>query len=162
MIKQLQSISKSESIAVIGLGNPDRADDGLGIILSEKLQRKYPERVFSERQRSVEGIVINLLERKEIDTFIFVDATDFGGEPGETKLFTAIDMERFMPAFSTHKVPISMLMDLIVQQGKKPILLGVQPGSVELLGEMSPGVLKTMKDLEKELSDILQSIIERL
>lgn len=161
MIKPLHSISKSESIVVIGLGNPDRADDGFGIILSEKLQRKYPERVFSERQRSVEGIVIDLLENKAIDTFVFVDATDFGGEPGEAKLFTPKDAERFMPAFSTHKVPISLLMDLIVQHGKKPVLLGVQPGSVELLGEMSQGVLQTMKALEKELSDFLQSIIER-
>ena len=161
MKKLLHSISKTESIAVIGLGNPDRADDGLGIILSEKLQKKYPERVFSERQRSVEGIVVNLLENKAIDTFVFVDATDFGGEPGEARLFTTKDTERFIPAFSTHKVPISLLMSSITQYGKKPILLGVQPGSTELLGEMSPGVLKTMNALEKELSDVLQSIIER-
>jgi hydrogenase maturation protease len=162
MKKLLQSISKSESIVVIGLGNPDRADDGLGIMLSEKLQREYPERVFSERQRSVEGIVIELLENKAIDTFIFVDATDFGGDPGEIRLFSAEDSERFMPAFSTHKVPISLLMDLIVQHGKKSVLLGVQPGSVELLGEMSQDVIQTMKALEKELSDYLQSIIEKL
>ena len=121
-----------------------------------------PERIFSERQRSVEGIVIELLEKGAIETFIFVDATDFGGEPGETKLFTAKDVDRFMPAFSTHKVPISLLMDLIVQHAKKPILLGVQPGTTELLGEMSQSVLETMKALENELSDLLHSISEKL
>lgn len=153
IIKFLESNTNPGSVVLIGLGNPDRADDGFGIDLVGRLKSCCPDRIFSEQEKSVEGIVLEILEREEIDTFVFVDATDFGGNPGELKIFTSEDVERFVPAFSTHKIPISFLMGLVNQHGKKPFLLGVQPESLELLGEMSLSVKNTISRLEKGLTD---------
>jgi hydrogenase maturation protease len=127
----------SGSLAVIGLGNPDRADDGFGIILTAQLKDCFPDRVFSEQERSIEGIVFDLLDRDGIAIILFVDVCDFGGEPGEMALFDFKSVERIIPAISTHKVPISFLMGIIRQRKKIPFLLGVQPLSLEFMGEMS-------------------------
>ena len=88
ILKLLESIANPNCLVLIGLGNPDRSDDGFGIHLVKRLKDRYPDQVFSEQEKSVEGIVLEILEREEIDTFVFVDATDFGGNPGELELFT--------------------------------------------------------------------------
>jgi len=147
----------SANLAVIGLGNPDRADDGAGIVIASKLKEKYPQSVFLETDRSVEGIVLELLERNSIKTFLFLDASDFGGKPGEIKLFSHEDAKRFIPAVSTHKVPITFLIEIILKQGRKAFLLGIQPGSLEFMGKISPAVEKTVSILENLLIKFIKS-----
>lgn len=151
ILKFLKESTIPHSVVIVGLGNLDRADDGLGIALAVRLRDRYPGHVFSEKEKSVEGMVLELLERKDIRVFLFVDATDFGGKPGEVRLFDVEDAERFVPSFSTHKVPISFLMELVKQYGKKPVLLGVQPECLEFLGDMSSSVKTTLGWLEKNL-----------
>ena len=151
LLDTLEQNLESTSLAVIGLGNPDRADDGAGIVIASKLKERYPQGVFLETERSVEGIVLDLLEQRDVKTFLFLDASDFGGEPGEIRLFTHEDAKRFIPAVSTHKVPITFLMEIIFKQGKKAFLLGIQPGSLEFMGEMSPPVEKAVSILENLL-----------
>ena len=152
----LGKLKFSGSIVIIGLGNPDRADDGIGIALASRLKAISPERVHSEEERSVEGIVLNLLDHEEVGAILFIDAADFGGKPGEFKLFSSEEIDKFVPAITTHKVPISLLMGLIQQKNIEPYLLGVQPESLEFLGEMSKSVRKTVSILEKALTQLLE------
>jgi len=161
VLKFLEESTIPRSVVIVGLGNLDRADDGLGIILAERLKDRYPGHVFSEKEKSVEGMVLELLERKDIRVFLFVDAMDFGGEPGEVRLFSAEDAERFVPSFSTHKVPIALLMGMIQERGKRPFLLGVQPGSLEFLGKMSLFVQNVLDRLEKDLTVLLSRGIKK-
>lgn len=149
ILKFLDKSTCSESLVVIGLGNPDRADDGIGIELVSRLRAHFPEQVFLETEQSVESLVSRFLDKEEIDTIVFVDASDFGGVPGEVKFFKAEDTERFVPAISTHKVPITILMRLIQEKGKIPILLGVQPVSVEFFRKMSSPVKSTLCMIER-------------
>jgi len=153
----LEQNLESANLTVIGLGNPDRADDGAGVAVASKLKKEYPQHVFLETERSVEGIVLDLLEQKDVKTLLFLDASDFGGKPGEIKLFTHDDAKRFIPAVSTHKVPITFLMEIIVKQGRKAFLLGIQPGSLEFMGRMSPAVGKAVSILENLLIKFIKS-----
>lgn len=146
-----KSVANPDTLVLIGMGNPDRADDGFGIELARRLKVHFPGQVFSEQEKSVEGIVLDLVGRERFEIFLFIDATDFGGEPGEVHLFSAEDAERFVPAFSTHKVPITLLMEMVRQHGKKSFLLGLQPESLEFLGEMS----ETVSDMLDHLEGIL-------
>jgi hydrogenase maturation protease len=134
---------------VIGLGNRDRADDGIGLELANRLKERFPGRVLSEEDRSVEGIVLENLDRADIQTFVFVDATSFGQEPGELKWFSMEDASRFVPALSTHKVPMSLLMETISNHEKDAYLLGIQPQSLEFMGPMSSAIKKILEELEK-------------
>ncbi|MFH1941259.1 MAG: hydrogenase maturation protease [bacterium] len=150
IISSLRASVSPDSVVMIGLGNRDRSDDGFGLELARRLKERFAERIFSEDEKSVEGIVLELIEREDVQTFLFVDATDFSGGPGEVRLFTDNDGEQFVPSFSTHKVPISLLIEIIRQHGKKFLLLGVQPESTQLFGGFSRSILDVMDRLEEE------------
>src|SRR4030042_252830 len=87
--KKLKQIGKKlercnpGSMIIIGLGNPDRADDGAGIQLAGLLEKRFPDQVFSERERSVEGLVLEHIEAQKTETILFVDAASFSPVPGE-------------------------------------------------------------------------------
>ena len=150
-MKKIVASKGSGSVAFIGLGNADRADDGFGLDLAGRLKDRWPGLVFSEEERAVEGIVFDLIERSDVEGVVFVDAVNFGGEPGELHLFGSGDAERIEPSFSTHKVPITLLMGLLVEKEKEPFLLGVQPGSLELMGSMTPHVQRSLDTLEQAI-----------
>jgi len=141
---------------VIGLGNADRADDGLGLIISEKLKARFPSRAFSERESPPENIVLDHLNDEKVKGFLFIDAMDFGGRPGTFRIFTWDDASRFVPSLSTHKVPMTLIMSIINQHDKVPLLLGVQPESVELMGELTEPVKHTLVRLESILERWLE------
>lgn len=145
----------SKSIVVIGLGNMDRADDSVGLVLTSKLQVDYPERVFLETKHSLETLVSGLIDREDVQTILFIDATRFGGEPGDIRFFYVEDIERFVPALSTHKIPMSLLMGLIRDHGKTPVLLGIEPKSIELFGTMSPEIENVINQLERAIRGCL-------
>jgi len=135
--------------AIVGLGNPDRADDGAGIMLASRLRNRLKSPVFLETEKSVEGIVLDLAENATIKTILFIDAADFGGAPGAFKIFSDRETGRFVPALSTHKVPFPMMMEWIQQAGKRGYVLAIQPESLKWMGEMSDVVRKTVNQLSE-------------
>ncbi len=149
-------MARPDSVVLVGLGNLDRADDGCGIILAENVKARFPERAFSEKERAVESIVLDLLEKEEVNAILFLDAADFGGSPGDIRLFGPEDAESFQPAFSSHKVPMTLLMQIITQQGKYPFLLAIQPETLEFLGRISPVISRRIVSL----SELLQRWFE--
>ena len=145
------------SLAVIGLGNEDRADDGFGIALASGLKELFPDRVYSERERSVEALVFDLLERDEIKTILFVDVADFGAEPGVISLFDMESAVHFVPPISTHKVPMTFLMNILCERKKTPFILGVQPMSLTFMGRMSEPVQEALSILHEFFIRFFQS-----
>lgn len=136
------------------MGNPDRADDAIGIFLAAKCKTIFPNRVFMETETSVEGTVLRILDDRSIESVWFIDAVDFGGKAGEIRKFEVQDADQFIPAISTHKVPMTLLMNLLVQHGKTAFLLGVQPGVLDFMGEMSDRVKEVISDVEKYLLNL--------
>jgi hydrogenase maturation protease len=154
-LNQLGKRIDPDTLIVIGLGNPDRADDGAGIDIVKTLRARFPERVFLETEQGVEGLVLSCLENPSIKAVAFVDAVDFKGKSGQIKLFDSCDASRFIPAISTHKVPLTILMELIEKHQKNPFLIGIQPKSTVLFGDMSDEVKKAIQDLEYILTRFL-------
>jgi len=157
IISFLKSVDAPNRVVLVGLGNPDRADDGFGIELADRFKGRFPNQIFSEHERSVEGIVMNLIDRDDVHTVLFIDATDFGGKPGDVQVFSEKDAQRFIPSFSTHKVPITLLMELIRQHGKTSFLLGVQPESLEFLGGVSRVVIQVLDRFENDFIEFFTS-----
>jgi hydrogenase maturation protease len=148
ILERIRSLALSRTTVVIGLGNPDRADDGAGIEIVSHWKARLKERAFFDTETSAETAVFDGLEDPEAEVFLFVDAADFGGEPGEIRLFGREETDRFQPAISTHKVPIGLLTQMIRSRGRQAYLLGIQPGSVELFGGMTGGVREAVKTLQ--------------
>ena len=92
--------------AIIGIGNPLRRDDAIGIILLEKLVEKKDD--LPDNIELIDGGTggMNLLHILScFDKVLIVDAVDFKGSVGEVKLFKAEDAisEKTSIGFSTHE-----------------------------------------------------------
>jgi hydrogenase maturation protease len=129
----------------IGLGNVDRGDDAVGIRFAADLGRINPKRFFSE-EHGLEENVLDILNRKDADTVIFVDACDMGAKPGDIGFLRIEDVGE---SISTHKVPLSVLMALVRKGGKEPFLLGIQPKTLEFEDDLSDEVATSLNKIEK-------------
>ncbi|RLF41192.1 MAG: hydrogenase maturation protease, partial [Thermoplasmata archaeon] len=92
--------------AVIGIGNPLRRDDGIGIILVKKLREEKLSDVICI-DAGTGGIQL-LPILSNYDRIIIVDAVNFNGKPGETKVFNLdeIKIEKEKNLLSIHMMNI--------------------------------------------------------
>jgi hydrogenase maturation protease len=136
-------------VCVVGVGNPDYGDDGLGVRLAEALAAggiadvcvaaASPERYLGQ------------LSEGAFDTCLFLDAVECGAAPGSILLLNSGEMASRFPQVSTHKIALGMLAQLIESNGRTRVyLLGVQPESLRASGELTPTVRVTL-DLLREL-----------
>jgi hydrogenase 3 maturation protease len=145
---RVRDLIRSEKTLVIGIGNTDRADDGAGIKIVDSWKARLKKRAFLEPETPAEIVVSDHLADPLVDALVFVDAADFGGKPGEVRLFGSEDADGMPIPASTHKIPLGLLFGLIRQKGKAAYLLGIQPKSLEWIGEMSEEVRETVKRFE--------------
>ncbi len=65
---------------VIGIGNPDRGDDGVGRLVAQRLRGNVPADVRVEEQ---DGAAAGLIERlRDVDSVWLIDAAVSGAPPG--------------------------------------------------------------------------------
>lgn len=141
-------------IALIGMGNLDRGDDGAGVTVADAFKDKAPY-VFSESDRSAESYVFGLKDIQKIRTVLFIDATHFDGKPGEVKVFNFDSVKRIVPVFSTHQISLPPLMQTLIQHRKDVYLIGIQPENTALMSKMSPSVKRTVKRIQILFSEFL-------
>ena len=90
-----------------------------------------------------------------------VDATDFGGEPGEVRLLYPENVN--YSGASTHAGSLRMLAEFLQARTHARIgLLAVQPADVSDGKGLSPPVSKTLDDLLDVLPDICDHKIDVL
>lgn len=136
-------------VAVIGIGNLIRSDDGVGVHVLRELDGRFPEPV-----ELVEGTVFCadlfcFLEDR--DAVIFIDAIDAGEEPGTIFRFSA-DEIRKDPNFRTMSVHDFGIYELI----STARLMGQCPEQVWI-------VAVQVKDVEygEELSEPVKAAVPR-
>jgi hydrogenase 3 maturation protease len=151
-------IRGANKIAILGIGNDLRSDDGLGIYIIEKLTIDDP-RVMIENVGSVpEGFARNLAEFGA-ERVIMVDAADMMKPPGHIELVTKDRIGGI--TISTHSMPLSFLMMYLEQEtGGKTILIGIQPKNIQfgegLTQEIQEVVDRTINTLEHVLKEHLR------
>jgi hydrogenase 3 maturation protease len=151
-------IRGANKIAILGIGNDLRSDDGLGPYIIEKLSIDDP-RVMIENVGSVpEGFARNLAEFGA-ERVIMLDAADMMKPPGHIELVTKDRIGGI--TISTHSMPLSFLMMYLEQEtGGKTILIGIQPKSIQfgegLTREIQEVVDRTINTLEHVLKEHLR------
>lgn len=138
----------SNSTRLIGLGNMDRGDDAAGIVLCQKLKPDTPQLIFHEQEKTVESLIVDFVEDPLIQCILFIDAVDFSGKAGQARCFFPEEIKKLVLPVSTHKPPIQILCNLIIQHQKNCCLLGIQPNSLNLFEPMSIDVQNTISSLE--------------
>ncbi len=148
-------ISGGNKIAILGIGNDLRSDDGLGSYIIEKLRIDDP-RVMVEFVGSVPEGFARPLAEFGAERIIMVDAADMNKAPGHIELITK-DRIRGIN-ISTHSMPLSFLMMYLEQEtGSTTILLGIQPKSIQF-GE---GLTPEIQEVADRIINALESVLKR-
>lgn len=141
---------------LVGLGNPGLGDDGLGVALARavaaRLAGATPAVVDAgaEPERHLGAIAA-----AGHDAVLFLDAVEFGAEPGAAVLLGAAEIQARFPQVSTHKLSLGVLACLVEQGGRaRAWLLGVQPGSLAAGAGLSPDVRATVDVLAELLAEV--------
>jgi len=110
-------------VGVVGIGNVERGDDGLGVHLAEAL-RDAGCRDVCLAGMSPERWLGHL---RQYDTVLFLDAVRMETAPGTAVLLDAGELVSRYPQVSTHTLSLGTLARLIEAKGTRVLLLGVEP-----------------------------------
>lgn len=149
----LQGYSK---LVILGIGNPLKGDDALGLKILRRLRGKVPRNV-----KVIEGGIapenfIGKIRRLRPSHVLLIDAALFGGKPGEAKMISIENIPSV--TISTHLMPLYMVAGLIKKEtDAKILLLGIQPKNLSLGEEIS----QEIKESIEETAEIIIEAINR-
>ena len=138
-------------VCLLGIGNRHHHDDAIGPYLVEALESRPDYDVIDA------GIIpedyIETTAHKHPDTVLMIDATDFGGEPGEVRLLYPEQV-----AYSGASIQADSLRKLAgflkARTHARIGLLAVQPADISDGKGLSQPVSKTLDDLLESLPEI--------
>jgi hydrogenase maturation protease len=120
------------------------SDDGVGVKVVQRLQREYR---FPSCVEVMDGgtLGLDLLPKLEgIDHLIVVDAVETGERPGTCVRLTGEELPVALETkLSPHQMGLKDLLAVARLLGHSPgemLLIGVQPGSIEMDTELTPEV----------------------
>jgi hydrogenase maturation protease len=148
-------------VCLVGVGNPDRSDDAVGVRLAEAMRALgCPDVILAERSPER---WLGWLARGEFHTVVFLDAVEMGAAPGAVVFLDGAQIAGRYPQLSTHKISLGTLARLIEADGpSRAFLLGVQPQSVAAGNALSPPVQETLHLLRDVLAETLALQTESL
>jgi hydrogenase 3 maturation protease len=151
-LEELLERTSPDTLVVCGVGNILRADDAIGPLVVAELGDPY--RVL-DCGSTPENYVFKI-EKMTPSAVLFIDAMDFGGRPGEIRLFEGKEIEGSpLGQPSTHAIPLSETLKILGQVTRAEIhLLGVQPRSITFGHDLSP-------EVERALNRIVSTFVDR-
>ncbi len=156
----ISEIRSAERIAVLGVGNPLKGDDGAGLTASEALKTRL---AGTEMHRS--ALVISAGEVPENytgvirsfrpDLVIILDSAVSCGRPGTISIVDPSMIED--DEISTHRIPLVRLVEFIEATiPSRVILLGIEAVSFEENRGLSKKVRKSVTEIVKFLGKTLE------
>lgn len=141
LIEWLKDCSR---LVILGIGNPLRGDDSVGLKIVGRLKGKLPKNVRIIRGGVTPENFIGKIRDIKPSHVLLIDAAHFGGKPGEIKLIYPEEISS--ATISTHAIPLCILADLIREEtGAKVILLGVEPKNLSLGAKISPEIKEAIE-----------------
>jgi len=141
---------------VVGVGNPIRMDDFVGV----KIVRDLSGKVDSDRVILIEAETIPENHMQEIVDYkpthiLIIDAAITGQKPGETKLVNPDQLMNF-PAYSTHILPLRLFTEYVAEATKAKIaLLLIEPMRTNFGEGLTPSLEGAAVCLSHVLLDML-------
>jgi len=157
-------LSNMKKIGVIGLGNPLRRDDGIGIVLLEKLvkhRHKLPKNIqFIDGGTGGMNIFHMLVQ---FDTVLIIDAAFFTDTPGNGRFFSLQEIKNNRISFVslTHEFDIFRVINLAKELKIAPkhiLFFCIQPKDTSFGTSLSKEIQQKIEDLLKKLIIELKKI----
>jgi hydrogenase maturation protease len=148
-------------VGLVGVGNPDRADDAVGPWLAAAMrERGYRDVIMAARHPER---WMQQLARGDFDTVVFLDAVEMRAAPGDAVFLDSAEIVVRYPQVSTHSLSLGTLARLIEETGRTRVfLLGVQPQIVGVGTDLSASVRTTAEILRDLLCERLVAGTEPL
>ena len=141
-------------IVLVGVGNPMRADDGVGSKIIELLQKRLLENVMLINAETVPEAFTGKVEKYKPTHVMLIDAANFKGQVGEARLINGAQIGG--QALSTHSLPLTLFISYIEKSIDVPvILLGIQPKTIDFDMPMS-------REIEEAAVSIADTLIQVL
>ena len=153
MLTELKSSLEGKRILLLGVGNRLRGDDAVGSLLIERLQGKVDVPMIDAGD--VPENYLGPIEESGAELVLVVDAAEMGAQAGDVALF---DIEQVQGlSVSTHSANLGLLFQVIPPETRPEVLLlGIQPGNMELGQGLSGEVYTTIASLTEMLIVFLQ------
>lgn len=152
-------------LTVLGVGNPILADDGIGLVILEQLQRSGPAAgsYGSTELNYIDGGILGmeiLPDIEDADYLLILDALAGPGEPGQTHVFYDDHIPRLMKTkLSPHQVGLLDLLSVARLSGKEPekiAVVGVVAQDVNVHVGLSPAAKQGIATATAQALEILQ------
>lgn len=146
------SQTQNKRVLVIGLGNFERSDDGVGVIVARRLMGVAPDGVAVKESS---GDLTTLLDIwRDFDEVILVDAMNANDAPGRIRWFDVSESDLPEATFAEHSTHTFGLHQAIAMARA----LGELPPSVVVVGvqgvDFASGVM-----LSPEVRDAIEGIV---
>jgi len=141
---------------LLGVGNPMRRDDGVGLYVIKLLKKtlaKESSAVVKVHRPTVEPerLISELATARE--TFLIVDAVQTGADPGTIVCAPLADTK--FGYFATHNIPLRLIPG-VVESTDSAFVLGIEPRSVEFGEGLSPEVVAAADRMVRRLNSMIE------
>ena len=142
-------------IVVVGVGNPLRRDDSVGVYVAGRLNNAlHSQRVDVLECETVPENFLGNIERVRPSHVIVVDTAETGLGPGNVILTELGEVQGL--TISSHNIPLSVFGEYLRRSiGAKVALIGIQPERVEF-GE---GLTRRLKEAAEEVTRIFLKVL---
>jgi hydrogenase maturation protease len=156
-----------KKIGVIGIGNPLRCDDGIGIVLLKKLVEQ--KKTLPKEIEFIDGGTggVNLLHLlPQFDIVIIIDAMQLNVSPGSYFFFKADDIKtnKNTISISTHTHQLAQVIEMSRQLGELPkqlFIFGIQPKNLSYKTNLSNELQTKINTLLNSLQNEITTVIEK-
>jgi len=138
-------------IAIVGIGNTIRGDDGAGPELIERLGKTQltthdKQLLLIDAGEVPENYLSKIVEFNP-ETILLIDAVDFNESPGKIKL---VEQDEIInTGFSTHNSSLVLVINYLRNEIEADILfLGIQPKGTALMAGLSEPVEASVSEIE--------------
>lgn len=147
------------AVLVLGIGNLVMSDDAVGVMVAQQLQQRYR---FDDNVEILDGgtLGLDLLPKLEnITKLIMIDAVETGKKAGTCVRLCGQELPiALQTKISPHQMGLKDLLAVSELTGHVPqemVLLGVQPGSIEM-------EIGLTSEVEAQLETLISSVLEEL
>jgi hydrogenase 3 maturation protease len=155
-LKRLGQASQPPRVAVLGIGNELRRDDGAGIVVARALRSLVSanSRLLVIDAGPVPENFTGQLRRFEPSLVLIVDAAQLGELAGAVRCVSWQRSSGF--SASTHSLPLHVLAGyLTAELGCEVLLLGIQPADIATGARLSAIVERSVEHLVIALANLL-------
>ena len=147
-------LSPAQKIVLIGIGNPLRRDDNIGVKIIEGLEGNVPPSVLLIKSETIPENFLEPIIQFKPTHVLLIDAALLDTKPGSIKLMHSLPVSRL--PISTHILPLQLFCEYLTKLiNPKIALLLIQPEDTSF-GE---GLTQTLDTVRKQLIEHLLQII---